>query len=293
MIQPPFLKIGDSIGIMAPSSFVERADIESGVAVLKSHGFEVFVHPQTYERHNQSAGTHEQKIAAFHDLVRDETIKAVFFAGGGNRALHLLDGLDFDLIRTHPKIYMGFSDGTVLLNAITARTGIITYHGPVVKRLTTNAELEFNLRLLKGEEDTIILEGANILHKGHAEGWLIGGNLSAFRRLVGSTEMPDATGAILFLEDVGEELSRIDADFCFLKRAGIFDKISGLILGQFSNLQDTGRPFGFTFDDIVAEHTAGLKIPVLTNAPFGHGDALIALPIGAKAKLDGTSLKLI
>lgn len=293
MIQPPFLKIGDMIGIMAPSSYVEQPDIDAAMAILKKHGFEVFVHPQTYERENQSAGTHEQKVKAFHDLAKDPDIKAVIFAGGGNRALHLLDKLDFDLIRINPKIYMGFSDGTVILNAITARTGLITYHGPVAKRLATNPELEFNLRLLKGEESLISLTGANTLHKGHAEGWLIGGNLSAFRRLIGSTEMPDATGAILFLEDTGEELSRIDADLCFLKRSGFLEKIGGLILGQFSDLKDTGRPFGYTFDDIIAEHTHDLKIPILTNAPFGHTGSLPIFPIGAKVKLDGTSLKLV
>lgn len=293
MIQPPFLKTGDRIGIMAPSSYVEKADIEAGAAVLKKHGFDVFIHPQTYERLHQSAGTNEQKRDAFHDLVSDADIKAIIFAGGGNRALHLLDHLDFALIRENPKIYMGFSDNSVLLNAITARTGIITYHGPVVKRLPTNTHIDFNIRLLKGEETTIPLGKAEYLHKGHAEGWLMGGNLSAFRRLMGTTEMPDATGAILFLEDTGEELSRIDADLCFLRRSGLFDKIGGLIFGQFSHLQDTGRPFGFTFENIVAEHTAGLKIPMLINAPFGHVDDFYALPIGQKVKLDGSVLKFI
>jgi muramoyltetrapeptide carboxypeptidase len=292
MIQPPYLSIGDTIGIMSPSSYVDEADIISGAEVLKKHGFNVIIHPQATARHNQSAGTHEQKAEALHELVKNPDVKAIFFAGGGNRALHLLDYLDFDLIRTHPKIYMGFSDNTVLLNAITARTGIITYHGPVVKRLVSNNELEFNLRLLKGEETIIPLSGAQILNTGNAQGWLIGGNLSAFRRLLGTTEMPDATGAILFLEETYEELSRIDAELCFLKRSGLLDKISGLIFGEFNNLQDTGRPFGFSLEDIIAEHTTGLKIPVITNAPFGHGEKLYALPIGQKVKLDGTTLLL-
>lgn len=293
MIQPPFLSIGDTVGIMSPSSYVEEADIAAGIEALKKHGFQVSVHPQTTARLNQSAGTHEQKRDAFHELVKDPSIKAIVFAGGGNRALHLLDHLDFDLIRANPKIYMGFSDSTAILNAITARTGLITYHGPVLKRLADNPELDFNIRLLKGEETVIPLAGANILHKGHAEGWLIGGNLNVFRRLIGTTEMPDATGAILFLEDTHEETSRIDAELCFLRRSGLFDKIGGLIFGQFGHLLDTGRPFGFSFDDIVAEHTHGLKIPVLVDAPFGHVKNLVTLPIGQKAKLGGTSIHLL
>jgi len=293
MIQPPFLKLGDTIGIMAPSSYVEKADIEAGCTALHKHGFKTFVHPQTFERLNQSAGTSEQKAAALHDLIKNPDIAAIIFAGGGNRALHLLDHLDFDLIRTHPKIYMGFSDSTALLNAIQARTGIITYHGPVAKRLATNSDLDFNLRLLKGEETVIPLTGSTVLHKGHAEGWLIGGNLSVFRRLCGTTEMPDATGAILFLEDTGEETSRLDAELCALRRCGLLNKISGLILGQFTDLKDTGRPFGFTFEDIVAEHAKDLRIPVTINAPFGHGNTLTVFPIGQKAKFDGTTLTLI
>lgn len=293
MIQPPFLSLGDTIGVMSPSSRVDEDALKDSIALLHKHGFKTYIHPQTFERLHQSAGTNEQKRDAFHDLVLNPEIKAVFFATGGNRALHLLDLIDYSKVRANPKIYMGFSDNTALLNAITARTGIITYHGPTLKRLATNPQLDFNLRLLKGEENIIPMTGANVLHKGNAEGWLIGGNISLFQYLITSGDMPDATGAILFLEDCYEEWSRIDRDFCYFRRSGLLDKISGLVLGQFTNMVDTGTPFGFTFEDIIAEHTAGLKIPILANAPFGHGEHLYALPIGQKAKLDGTSLHLI
>jgi muramoyltetrapeptide carboxypeptidase len=294
MIKPPALKIGDTIGIMAPSSRVEQNDIDSCTAFLHSHGFRTFVHPQTFEHLHQSAGTNEQKRNALHDLAKNPDIAAVFFATGGNRALHLLDIIDFDLIRAHPKIYMGFSDNTALLNAITARTGIITYHGPTAKRLPTTPQAEFNLRLLKGEENVIPLTGATSLHKGSAEGFLIGGNISLFQYLIHSGDMPDANGAILFLEDCYEEWSRIDRDFCFFRRSGLLDKINGLILGQFTNMLDTGTLFGFTFEDIIAEHTAGLDIPIITNAPFGHDAALnYIMPIGQKVRLNGFGLELI
>lgn len=294
MITPPALKIGDTIGIMAPSSRVHQTDIDACTAFLHSHGFETYVHPQTFETLHQSAGTNEQKRDAFHDLVRNKKIAAIFFATGGNRALHLLDLIDYKLVRDHPKIYMGFSDNTALLNAITARTGIITYHGPTAKRLPTTPQAEFNLRLLKGEEDVIPLLGATAHHKGTAEGFLIGGNISLFQYLIHSGDMPDAYGAILFLEDCYEEWSRIDRTFCLLKRSGVFDKISGLILGQFTNMLDTGTPFGFTLDDIVAEHTAGLHIPIIKNAPFGHDAALnIIMPIGQKVRLESTELRLL
>lgn len=289
---PPPLQSGDTIGIMAPSSRIDPADLQASVDLLTGHGYGVFIHPQTFEQLHQSAGTAEQKIKALHDLAQEPAIKAVFFAGGGNRALHMLDGIDYKLIKKHPKIYMGFSDNTAILNAITARCGIVTYHGPTLKRLARNPQADFNLRLLSGVEKSIPLTGAKHLREGGATGMLLGGNLSLFRYLVETEDMPNAKGAILFLEDIGEEYSRIDRDFCYLRRSGVLGKIGALVLGQFTDLRDSGTPFGFSLEDIVNEHTNGLNIPVLINAPFGHDIDLYALPIGQTVILEGTTLIL-
>lgn len=289
---PPALNPSDTIGIMAPSSRVDAADLENGAAVLRRKGYNVLIHPQCAARLNQSAGTNVEKRDALHDLVKNPDVKAIIFATGGNRALHLLDLIDYDLIKKHPKIYMGFSDNTALLNAIAARTGIVTYHGPTAKRLTKNPQVDFNLSLLAQKEKTIPLNGAHVFREGTATGTLIGGNLSLFQYLVESGETPVQDGAILFLEDIAEEYSRIDRDFCYLRRSGLLGKIGALVLGQFSDMRDSGTPFGFTFEDIIAEHTEGLNIPILMNAPFGHADDLYALPIGAKATLRGAQLFL-
>lgn len=284
---------GDTIGVMAPSSRIDTADLENGADILRRKGYKVFLHPQCHERLHQSAGTNEQKRDALHDLVRDPDIKAVFFATGGNRALHILDLIDYRLIKKYPKIYMGFSDNTALLNAIAAKCGIVTYHGPTLKRLGKNPQLDFNLLLLSGHEKSIPLNGAKVFREGKAKGMLIGGNLSLFQYLVESKEIPNPKGAILFLEDIAEEYSRIDRDFCYLRRCGLLEKIGGLVLGQFSDMRDSGTPFGFTFEDIIAEHTAGLNIPIVMNAPFGHAEDLYALPIGQKAEITNGSLKLM
>lgn len=290
---PPLLKQGDTIGVMAPSSRIEPADLQAGVDALTARGYSVFVHPQSFERLHQSAGTNEQKIKALHDLVKEPDIKAVFFATGGNRALHLLDDIDYKMIKKNPKVFMGFSDNTALLNAITAKTGIVTYHGPTLKRLVKNPQANFNLRLLAGEEKAIPLNGAKVEREGKAKGVLIGGNLSLFQYLVESGEIPNPKDAILFLEDIGEEYSRLDRDFCYLRRTGLLEKIGGLVLGQFTNLLDTGTPFGFSFEDIIAEHTAGLDIPILANAPFGHDVDLYAMPIGRRVSLDTAKPELV
>ncbi len=292
-LTPPPLSPGDTIGVMAPSSRIDASDLENGAEVLRRKGYKVFLHPQCHEKLHQSAGTNEQKRDALHDLVTNPEIKAVFFATGGNRAMHILDLLDYDLIRKHPKIYMGFSDNTALLNAITAKTGIVTYHGPTVKRLVKNPQVDFNLSLLSGNKKEIPMTGAKILREGNAKGTLIGGNLSLFQYLVESGEIPNPNGAILFLEDIAEEYSRIDRDFCYLRRCGLLDEIGGLVLGQFSDMRDSGTPFGFTFEDIIEEHTSGLNIPILVNAPFGHAEDLYVLPVGQRAELKNGSLILV
>lgn len=289
MKQPPFLKIGDTIGVMAPSSHIAPEAVAESKNFLEARGYNVRIHPQTNARLNQSAGTPAQKAEALHALAADETIKAVFFASGGNRALHMLDLLDYNLIAANPKIYMGFSDNTAPLNAIAARSGLVTYHGPTFRRLPYNPQAELNLQLLAGILREIPLDSAEIFREGTAEGFLFGGNLALIRAMT-DRDMISPDGAILFLEDINIESSHLDRDLCALRRSGLLARLGGLILGQFGDLQDTGTPFGFTFADIVAEHTDGLDIPILVNAPFGHGADLTTLPVGMRATLSGKKL---
>lgn len=291
-ILPPPLQSGDTIGVMAPSSYIDRADIEAGQRALETLGYTVLIHPQTHTRLHQSAGTNAEKRDAFHDLLRSNDVKAIMLAAGGNRSLHWANDIDADLLRDNPKPVIGFSDATALLNIIHARTGLVTYHGPslrwLAKYASNKADTAQCLDILGGGK-TITLDGASIARAGHATGSLVGGNASLFQYLLNDVNLD---GAILFLEDWNIETSRLDLLFCALRRAGVFEKINGLILGTFDNLQDTGRPFGFTLDDIIKEHTAGTSFPIIMNAPFGHGERLTTLPIGARATLHGTTLTL-
>ncbi|MCB1556543.1 MAG: LD-carboxypeptidase [Alphaproteobacteria bacterium] len=274
---------------MAPSSrSLDRAGFDQSVAYLKELGFNVYVHPQTWATHHQSAGTVDQKIAAFYDLLEHPDIKAVFAARGGNRGGMMLADIDEEKIRSHPKILLGFSDVTVLLNALQARTGLVGLYGPDMERFG-RMPLEDQkqcLALMAGETPDIPLSGACVLRDGETTGKLVGGSLSAFQSLLGTPWQPDFTDAILFLEDTGDELSRYDRMFIHLRNAGAFDRLAGLVLGDFGTPLDTGStPFGFTLKDIVREHTDGWHFPVVMNAPFGHGPRLPTFPIGAPARL--------
>ncbi|NCC21659.1 MAG: LD-carboxypeptidase [Alphaproteobacteria bacterium] len=284
-MRAPPLRPGDTIGIMAPSSYVERDDIAAAQAIAEQAGYRIWVHPQTYARKGQSAGTHEEKLAALHELWADDSIRAVWAAGGGNRSLHLVDRIYYKLVATRPKHLIGFSDVTALLNAITAKTNLVTWHGPVFRMLPTCEEWPVFQRLVAGEAAEMDMSSARVLRTGEARGRLIGGNLAVFQYLVGTPFLPDLGGAILFLEDCNEELSRIDRMFLHLRWSGALQRISGLMLGSFEPVRDTGRPFGFTLQDIVEEHTRGLDIPIVMNAPFGHAKRLFPLPVGGVACL--------
>lgn len=289
-ITPPPLKPGDTIGVMSPSSTVERTDIEAASAILEQRGFQVDIHPQTFAQNHQSAGTTEDKIEAFHTLWARDDISVVWAAGGGNRAMMMLDALDYNLIKAKSKTLIGFSDCTALLNSIYARTGLAGVHGPVLKLLPSQENADDLFDLLAGEDTAIPLNTAKVLNEGSASGPVIGGNLSVFQCLphTGAKPKPFWEGGILCLEDVGEEPSKIDRMFIHLKRSGVLNEISALLCGQFTNTKETGRPFGFTLEDIIHSHMRDLNIPVIINAPFGHIPSAHSFWLGKPYKIDTT-----
>jgi muramoyltetrapeptide carboxypeptidase len=281
-----------TFGVCAPSSYARPDRFEPGLKQLQDLGHKLIVHPQARGRlgETQSAGTVQEKLDAFYALLTNRDVDAIMFACGGNFSAHLLDKIDYDVVRLHAKPIIGYSDASALLNAIHAETGNITYHGPM---LTSYRPEQFNaeahthlLKLIDGSVTSFDLPGSIIKNNGTGSGKLIGGNLAVFHRIMHTQYCPDTDGAILFFEDVGEELNRIDATLNHLRLLGAFKRARGLVFGQFTDLKDTGRPFGFTLEQIIATHTAGLNIPIITNAPFGHIGMFKAFPIGANVTLD-------
>lgn len=295
ILHPPALQSADRVGVIGTSGRVDEGDLLAAADFFALKGYDSFIHPQSIQQLHQSAGNAQAKIDAFHDVFKDDSISAVFGARGGNRAITMLPGIDFDVVRRHPKIITGYSDVTVLLNGIYARTGLITFHGPLFREFPRRGDdLTQMLSVLSGRADHIDLPGATYLRDGVAEGRLIGGNLSLFQTLIGTPYMPPLDGAILFLEDVGDHVSRYDRMLGHLRAAGVFARIGGLIIGDFTETKDNDeRPFGFTLEDCVREHTASYRFPVIMNAPFGHGDHLPTFPVGCRVRMDGTHLKLL
>jgi muramoyltetrapeptide carboxypeptidase len=277
---------------MAPSTRTDRAALQDGIRVLYDLGYEVIIHDQSFLKHKSSAGTPDQKLAALYNLLSLPDIDAIIAAKGGNHALDLLDRMDYAFIRKHGKPIMGFSDTTAILNAIYARSRLVTTHGPTLGWLPRVKNPELIADLWAGKKVSFPLPRALSLRPGRTEGRLVGGNLSLLTSLIGTPYMPDCKGALLFLEDTGEEISRIDRMFIRLRLSGILNEVAGIVMGQFSDCTDTGRtPYGFRMSDIIERNFGALDIPVVFNTPFGHTTGLFPLPVGGIARLRVTSAK--
>ncbi|MCP4578228.1 MAG: LD-carboxypeptidase [Deltaproteobacteria bacterium] len=284
MIKPSRLSRGDSIGIISPAGPINRSHLEIDLHFLKTKGFKVHVAPHVYDRQEYLAGKDEDRLSDLHHMFQATDIKAVFCSRGGYGSMRLLDRIDYDLIRKNPKILVGYSDITALLTAIFKKTGLITFHGPMVKGLSSLPETTWQnlVRIISSQQPpaTIPLEG-HPLHGGKATGPIMGGNLSLICRLPGTPFMPNLKGCILFIEDRGEALYRVDRMLTHLRLAGSLEGIKGLIVGQFL---DCGDPAAI--DHLIKERFASMNIPMAAGFPLGHGPDNTTLPLGILAELD-------
>ncbi len=278
------------MGVVSPAGPVDESDLERDLHLLKTRGFSVHVAPHAHDRHGYLAGKDEDRLTDLHHMFQRPEIKAVFCARGGYGSMRLLERIDYDLIRKNPKIIVGYSDITALLMAIFKKTGLMTFHGPIVRGLSSLPEkvLENLFKILCSEQPVSmnLMEGRP-LSRGKAVGPLMGGNLSLICHLLGTPFMPSLDGCILFLEDKGEAPYRLDRMLTHLKLAGSLKGIAGVIAGQFV---DCGEPTAI--DRLISEQFAPMNIPILTGFPVGHGSDNMTLPLGIPAELDADAMTL-
>ena len=290
LIKPPRLRPGDLIGIISPAGPVDESELKPDLELLESSGFRIHIAPHVYDRQGYLAGDDEARLSDLHALFQDREIKAIICARGGYGTLRLLDRIDYDLIREHPKIIVGYSDITALLMAITKKTGLVTFHGPMVRGFSAlhDNSRESLFKLISSDQPVSFSPMAgNSLISGRATGPLIGGNLSLICHLIGTPFLPSLDGCILFIEDRGEPLYRIDRMLTHLALAGQLKEISGLIGGEF---MDCGDPSDI--DTLLKTLASDLKIPLTTGFPVGHGPQNTALPLGIPTRLDADLMTL-
>ncbi|HVC44883.1 MAG TPA: LD-carboxypeptidase [Candidatus Binataceae bacterium] len=294
--KPPALRPGDTVGVVAPSSVVERDYLERGVRVLNAMGYRVRISIHALDRDGILAGDDAVRASELRTFFADDGIRAIFDARGGYGCGRLLPLIDFAAIARAPKIFLGFSDATFMLNALVERAGIVAFHGPMVAMDFANGlsrrALDHLARVLSDGARGFELEARELLRPGDAEGELVGGCLSVVAAAIGTPYAPRFAGRVLFLEDTGEKAYRIDRMLVQLRQAGVFDQVAGIVFGAIRPVDGSEheRALIATF---VAAQTADLKCPVLFGVEAGHGTENLTLPFGVRVRLAGARRRMV
>ena len=290
---PSKLKKGDTIGVIAPSNYIEKDDLEyinASIALMEASGFKVKFGKYVFEDTLGYGTSPEKRAADINWAFKDDEVKAVMCVKGGEDSNTTLDYIDYEMIKEHSKIICGFSDNTSILNAIHEKTGLVTYHGPTFKSLTSwetgYAYKQFIKTFAENTESLIMGEPEDeytTIQAGQATGELVGGNLSLFTKLVCGKYAVNLQDKILFLEELGFEAApeMVNSNIYYLKQNGVFDRIAGLWIGNYEH------PSKVSIEKIIKNAIGDeYKFPIIKSDNFGHIDKKIIIPIGTKAEIN-------
>jgi muramoyltetrapeptide carboxypeptidase len=299
-VKASMLKRGDAVGIVAPASPPKQETLGKAISFLEELGLSVEIGPGIQRKHGYLAGTDEERIEDIHRMFRDENIKAIICACGGFGTGRIVSRLNYELIKDNPKILWGYSDITFLHTAIHQKTGLVTFHGPM---LSSDMGLENVHELTKQSfhqlfnhesvEFTAAHSPLRTLVEGKASGPVIGGNLTLLVSTLGTDYEVDTKGRILFIEDIDEEPYKVDRMLNQLKMAGKFNDAAGIIIGDFKNCVPDKRKESLTLDQLFEDHIKPANKPTMKGFLIGHSSPCLGIPIGAHANMDTDDLTLI
>jgi muramoyltetrapeptide carboxypeptidase len=299
IIQPPALKRGDKIGILAPASSFSKQAFEDGCNRLRQMGYEPVYSPTIFERDLYFAGSVARRREEFEDFLRNPEIAALICVRGGYGSNYLLESLNFDLFARHPKIILGCSDITSLLTVITDRTGLVTFHGPMIaKDIAEGSFDEKSWNACFGGEPgwSITSPDLKVLQPGHAKGRLYGGCLSMLAASLGTPYQIETDDIILFIEDVAEKPFRIDRMLMQLHLAGCLNGVRGFIFGEMLDCLPPKNET-YTLQQVITRVLSPYKVPIVFGLKSGHvSSGNITLPVGVQAELlaeQGVELKIL
>jgi muramoyltetrapeptide carboxypeptidase len=297
-ITPPYLQPGDTIGLVCPAGFMPIEKAATCIDRLRSWGYTVKVgdtvggHSTTY-----FSGTDEERRRDFQSMIDNDDIKAILCARGGYGTGRIIESLHFKSLKKHPKWVIGFSDVTVLHCHLLQQHDLMSLHAPMAAAFNDEPENDpYTLSLknaLEGVKAKYNCEVHPLNRRGEAIGTLVGGNLSLLAHLTGTDDELKTRGKILFIEDVGEYTYNIDRMMYQLKRAGSLSKLAGLIVGGFTDMKDTERPFGHSVYDCIHALVAEYDYPVCFGFPVSHGRENVALKVGSGYKLKVGKSKVV
>lgn len=298
-VKPPALRPGDTIGIVAPASNIKRDDLDAGCTTLQRAGFRSVYLDSILDRDLYFAGSVQRRARELEEMFVRDDVRAIVCARGGYGANYLLKHLDLDKIKSHPKVFVGYSDITALLTYFADACGLVTFHGPMSAKDWAHedgVDLASWQAALSGATpwDVALGVGVSGLSDGQAEGILYGGCLSILVASLGTPYKINTAGTILFLEDVAAKPFQIDRMLMQLKLAGQLDQVRGIIFGEMLDCVQTANQ-GYKLEEVVSRIVGDLKVPVAFGVRSGHVTSRnITLPIGVRARLivDGGQVSL-
>lgn len=302
LIKPRKLKPGSGVGLVSPAgtTYVTE-DINIVQDAVKTLGLVPYLAPHLLDKYGYLAGKDQDRAKDINEFFADSNIDILLPIRGGWGCARILPYLDYDLIKNNPKIIIGFSDLTALLMAIYTQSGLVTFHGPngmtswrttqvnsFKKALFTEEKIIFKNQR-DGDDDNRLMQVKNRIQtitSGIARGKIIGGNLSVLSGIIGSPYVPNFNNHILFIEDVGEDIYRIDRMITHLKVAGILDTISGFIFGECTNCLPSGGYASLTLEEVLNDHIKPLGIPAWMGAKIGHIEPILTFPMGVEVEIN-------
>ncbi|NAS31940.1 LD-carboxypeptidase [Flavobacteriaceae bacterium R38] len=286
MKEPKYLREGDTVWITATARKMTLEEIKPAILLLKKWGYKVKIGKVIGLEDHQFAGTDRERSDDFNAAVRDPEVKAIWCVRGGYGTVRMVDHIDFELLKQHPKWLIGYSDITVLHSHLHNK-GVASLHATMPVDLGTikNKALASLKSVLSGEPTSYKIPFTNDNKLGECKGQLVGGNLSVLYSMLGSESSIDTNGKILFLEDLDEYLYHIDRMLMNLKRNGYFENLKGLVIGGMTKMHDNTIPFGKNATEIIIDITSEYNFPIAFNFPAGHIKDNRTLILGKEAIL--------
>jgi muramoyltetrapeptide carboxypeptidase len=298
MIFPPPLNKGATIGLLSPAGKIDAELLAPLLNIIEQQGYSTIVAPHALMSHFQFAATDKQRLNDLQWMMDHDGIDAILCLRGGYGTVRIVDRLDFTRFSLRPKWLIGFSDITALHAAVQNKAGVVSIHGPMAKHIVdaedSRQDIAWLWKLLRNEPLHYNIAPHCLNQVGNASGRLVGGNLSLIYALRGTPYDMDTDGAILFIEDLNEYLYHLDRMMHNLKLGGLLQRLSGVVVGQFTDMKDNQTPFGATAYEIIADALQGSRIPVMFGFPAGHCEPNFPLPLGATVTLavDATNAQL-
>lgn len=291
LIQPQYLKVGDTVAIVAPSGILKNktGEVHEAKELLKSWGLNVVVGKHVFSQDNHFAGTDAERYEDFQNAMDDHTISAIWCARGGYGTVRILDKLNFSKFREHPKWLIGYSDITALHNQF-QNEGFESIHALMCTSLTKDLEdipetISTFKKAIFGEALNYTLKGTDYNRVGTITAPLVGGNLTILHTMLGSKSSIDTTGRILFIEEIGEYKYHIDRMLQSLKRAGYFDNCAGVLVGDMSKMRKNTTLWGTSVEQLILDALSEYDFPIAFNMPAGHEKDNRAMILGRMVEL--------